>query len=92
MLEEYFKELEKFVAIPKEEEHELLVKAKSGDRKAYERMINSNLKFVISIAKSYQGQGLPLEDLISEGNIGLIKGLERFDTNKKVRFIFLPQT
>jgi len=69
------------------EEVELAKKIKEGDAKATEKLVNANLKFVISIAKEYQGQGLPLSDLISDGNYGLIKAAQRFDHNRGFRFI-----
>lgn len=87
MLDTYFKELDKFQPLERENEREVIFKALSGDRKAYNQIINCNLKFVVSIAKAYQGQGILLEDLISEGNLGLIKALERFDLKRNVKFI-----
>jgi RNA polymerase primary sigma factor len=87
MLEQYFSEIDAYELIDREEERRLLTEAKAGNKIASEKLINSNLKFVVSVAKSYQGQGIPLEDLISEGNLGLIKALDKFDLNREVKFI-----
>lgn len=83
----YFKEVRKSVILTQTEEIELAKRIKNGDQKAIEALCNANLKFVISIAKKYQGQGLPLADLISEGNYGLIKAAKKFDHNRGFRFI-----
>lgn len=83
----YLKEIKHFPILSKIEEHDVIVKAKNGDKVAYDLLITSNLKFVVSIAKQYQNFGLELEDLIAEGNLGLIKAFERFDITKKFKFI-----
>jgi RNA polymerase primary sigma factor len=83
----YFKEVRKSVLLTPEEEVNLAKRIKEGDAKATEELVNANLKFVVSIAKEYQNQGLPLSDLISEGNYGLIKAASRFDHNRGFRFI-----
>jgi len=83
----YFKEVRKSVLLTPEEEVNLAKRIKEGDSKATEELVNANLKFVVSIAKEYQNQGLPLCDLISEGNYGLIKAASRFDHNRGFRFI-----
>ena len=83
----YLKEINNIPMISHEEENELARKAKEGDRKAFEKVINSNLRFVVSVAKKYRGQGLPLSDLINEGNIGLITALEKFEPDKGYHFI-----
>lgn len=83
----YFKEVRKSVILTPIEEINLAKRIKAGDNKASEELINANLKFVISIAKEYQGQGLQLGDLISEGNYGLIKAAQRFDHTRGFRFI-----
>ncbi len=83
----YFKEVRKSVILTPEEEIVLAKRIKEGDEKAKEELVNANLKFVVSIAKEYQNQGLPLSDLISEGNYGLIKAANRFDHKRGFRFI-----
>lgn len=83
----YLKEVRKIPMLSPEEEVEVTKKAAEGDRRAIERLIKANLRFVISIAKNYQGQGIPLVDLINEGNFGLIKAAEKFDHTRGFRFI-----
>ena len=83
----YFKDIRKSTALSSKEEASLAKRIKNGDKKAIEELVNANLKFVISIAKEYQGQGLPLSDLISEGNYGLVKAATRFDYKRGFRFI-----
>lgn len=83
----YFSEINKIPMLSYDEEYELALKAKKGDRKAFDRIINANLRFVVTVAKKYQGQGLPLSDLINEGNIGLITALEKFEPEKGYHFI-----
>jgi len=83
----YFKDIRKSSALTSKEEASLAKRIKNGDKKAIEELVNANLKFVISIAKEYQGQGLPLSDLISEGNYGLVKAATRFDHKRGFRFI-----
>jgi len=83
----YFKEVRKSTVITAEKEVELAKKIQNGDNSAIDELVFANLKFVISIAKEYQGQGLPLSDLINEGNYGLIKAATRFDHTKGFRFI-----
>ena len=83
----YLKDVRKLTMLKAEEEVELAKKIQEGDAKALEVLVNSNLRFVISVAKQYQNQGLPLSDLIAEGNLGLIKAAQRFDHTKGFRFI-----
>jgi RNA polymerase primary sigma factor len=83
----YLKEIAKEQLISKEEEVELAKRAREGDERAREKLINANLRFVITIAKQFQNRGLPLEDLIAEGNVGLIKAVEKFDETKGFHFI-----
>ena len=83
----YFKEVRKSVLITPEEEIKLAIKIQLGDEKAKDELVKANLKFVISIAKEYQGQGLSLSDLISEGNLGLVRAATRYDHTKGFRFI-----
>jgi RNA polymerase primary sigma factor len=86
-LKAYFKDLRNIELLNGEEQTELAIKAKSGDKKALNKLIESNLRFVVSVAKEYQYSKIPLEDLISEGNIGLMKAVDKFDESKKIRFI-----
>jgi len=83
----YFKEVKNNALITREEELELALKAKAGDTYAINKLVTSNLRFVIKIAKEYQGNGLLLSDLISEGNIGLIKAVHKFEPEMGYRFI-----
>lgn len=86
-LEKYLHEIGRVELITPEEEATLAEKIKKGDEKALERLIKANLRFVVSVAKQYQNQGLTLPDLINEGNLGLIKAAQRFDETKGFRFI-----
>ena len=83
----YFKDIRKYGLITKEEEIELTNKIKQGDEESLNKLMEANLKFVIKIAKEYQGNGLPLSDLISEGNYGMIKAANKFEPDKGYRFI-----
>lgn len=86
-LKKYLDEIKDTKPLSKEEEAELAQRIHNGDKKAKEELINANLKFVVFVAKNYQHRGLDLEDLINEGNIGLVKAAERFDGTKGYRFI-----
>ncbi|MDB5249996.1 MAG: polymerase sigma factor RpoD/SigA [Segetibacter sp.] len=86
-LEKYLQEIGKVELIAPEEEVALAVKIKQGDQKALERLTKANLRFVVSVAKQYQNQGLTLPDLINEGNLGLIKAAQRFDETRGFKFI-----
>ena len=86
-LEKYLSDISPISLITAEREVELAIRIQKGDRKALEEMVNSNLRFVVSVAKQYQGQGLTLSDLISEGNLGLHKAATRFDHTKGFKFI-----
>lgn len=83
----YLAEINRIPLITHEEEYELALKAKHGDKAAREKLLNSNLRFVVSVAKKFRGQGLPLSDLINEGNIGLITALDKFEPEKGYHFI-----
>lgn len=83
----YLKEINRIPLLTHEEETELAIKAKAGDKAARERLISSNLRFVVSVAKKFRGQGLPLLDLINEGNIGLITAIDKFEPDKGYHFI-----
>ena len=86
-IEQYFTDVNKFDSITPEREFELSRLIQEGDQKALEELVQSNLKFVISVAKKYQNTGLPLADLINEGNLGLIKAAGRFDGTRGFKFI-----
>ena len=83
----YLKEINKIPLLSHEEETELALKAQKGDVTAKNKIINANLRFVVNVAKKYQNHGLDLEDLISEGNIGLMTAIEKFDVSKGYHFI-----
>ena len=86
-LEKYLAEISKEEMVSLEEEVELAQRIKKGDKKALERLTRGNLRFVVSVAKQYQNQGLSLADLINEGNLGLLKAAERFDETRGFKFI-----
>ncbi|HLU17679.1 MAG TPA: RNA polymerase sigma factor RpoD/SigA [Edaphocola sp.] len=86
-LEKYLQEIGRVQLISAEEEVALAVRIKQGDAVALERLTKANLRFVVSVAKQYQNQGLSLSDLINEGNLGLIKAAQRFDETKGFKFI-----
>lgn len=86
-LELYLKDISRNKALSSEEESSLAARIKKGDKKALDKLVKANLRFVVSVARNYQNQGLPLSELISEGNIGLIKAAKRFDEKKNFKFI-----
>jgi len=86
-LDKYLQEIGKEELITVEEEVELAQRIKKGDRMALEKLTRANLRFVVSVAKQYQNQGLSLPDLINEGNLGLIKAAEKFDETRGFKFI-----
>ncbi len=83
----YLKEISKNKALSLEEEAKLAVRIREGDKKALEKLVKANLRFVVSVCRNYQNQGLPLSDLINEGNLGLIRAAKRFDEKKNFKFI-----
>jgi RNA polymerase primary sigma factor len=83
----YLKEISRIPLLSREEEEAIARSAAQGNKAARDRLVNANLRFVVNVAKKYQGQGLSLEDLISEGNIGLISAVERYDADKGYHFI-----
>ena len=83
----YLKDIKNIPLLTHEEEIELAKKAQAGDKAAKNKLVNSNLRFVVNVAKKYQNHGLDLTDLISEGNIGLITAVEKFDFSKGYHFI-----
>ncbi len=86
-LEKYLQEIGSVSLITADEEVELAVRIRQGERLALERLVNANLRFVVSVSKQYQNQGLTLGDLINEGNLGLIKAAQRFDETRGFKFI-----
>src|SRR5690606_20632448 len=86
-LDKYLHEIGKVPLITAEEEVQLARKIRNSDEQALERLINANLRFVVSVAKQYQNQGLSLPDLINEGNLGLIKAAQGFDETRGFKFI-----
>ena len=86
-LDKYLQEIGKEDLITVEEEVELAQRIRKGDQEALEKLTKANLRFVVSVAKQYQNQGLSLPDLINEGNLGLIKAAEKFDETRGVKFI-----
>ena len=86
-LEKYLQDIAKESLISPDEEVELAQRIKAGDQQALDRLVRANLRFVVSVAKQYQNQGLSLQDLINEGNVGLIKAAQRFDETRGFKFI-----
>ena len=86
-LDKYLQEISREGMISADEEVELAVRIKAGDQRALEKLTRANLRFVVSVAKQYQNQGMTLPDLINEGNVGLIKAAERFDETRGFKFI-----
>jgi RNA polymerase primary sigma factor len=90
-LDKYLNEISKVQMIDAQEEVELARRIREGDQAALERLVNANLRFVVSVSKQYQNQGLTLGDLINEGNLGLIKAAKRFDETRGFKFISILQ-
>jgi RNA polymerase primary sigma factor len=86
LLPDYFARIDKGKLLTHQEEVELSRRTKAGDKRARQKLIEKNLRLVVSVAKKYRGMGLPFEDLIQEGNMGLIKGVERYDPERGYRF------
>jgi RNA polymerase primary sigma factor len=83
----YLREISKNQALPLEEEARLAARIRQGDDKALEKLVTANLRFVVSVCRNYQNQGLPLCDLINEGNLGIIRAARRYDEKKNFKFI-----
>ena len=88
-LDKYLQDIGKEELITADEEVQLAQRVKQGDNIALEKLVKANLRFVVSVAKQYQNQGLSLPDLINEGNLGLIKAAKRFDETRGFKFILL---
>jgi len=86
-IDKYLSEISKLPMLSEEEEVKVAQRIRAGDTEAFEKLVQSNLRFVVSVAKQYQNQGLALNDLINEGNIGLIKAASKFDETKGFKFI-----
>jgi RNA polymerase primary sigma factor len=86
-LDQYFQEIGRFDLLSADDEIDLAIKIREGDITAQNKLVNANLRFVVSVAKMYQNQGLSLGDLINEGNIGLVKAAQRFDETRGFKFI-----
>ena len=86
-LEKYLQDIAREELLSTDEEVELAQRIRKGDRRALERLTKANLRFVVSVAKQYQNQGLSLPDLINEGNVGLIKAAQKFDETRGFKFI-----
>lgn len=86
-LDQYFQEIGRFDLLSADDEIDLAIKIREGDIAAQNKLVNANLRFVVSVAKMYQNQGLSLGDLINEGNIGLVKAAQRFDETRGFKFI-----
>lgn len=87
LLKRYLREISRFPLLTPEEEREIGRRIQAGDKEALQRLVESNLRFVVSFSKKYRGWGLSFQDLINEGNIGLMEAAKRFDPNKGVKFI-----
>lgn len=87
VLDQYLKEISQYPLIDRAEEARLAKLIRAGDAEALDKLVRSNLRFVVSVAKKYQNQGVPLSDLINEGNTGLIRAAHKFDETKGIKFI-----
>lgn len=86
-LEQYLRDISNYPLISREEEAELARRIHQGDQEALDKLVRSNLRFVVSVAKRYQNQGVSLADLVNEGNLGLIRAARKFDETKGIKFI-----
>jgi RNA polymerase primary sigma factor len=86
-LDQYLKEISAYALLTREEEVDLAQRIRKGEQEALDKLVRSNLRFVVSVAKKYQNQGVALSDLINEGNLGLIRAAHKFDETKGIKFI-----
>lgn len=86
-LNKYLDEIGRETLLTEEEERQLSAQVLAGDKRALDRLIEKNLRFVVTIARSYQGKGLSMDDLISEGNLGLMKAAAKYDARRGIRFV-----
>ena len=86
-IDKYFLDVKKYKPLSKKEEFDLADKIQQGDEEALQKLVNANLRFVVTIAKQYRNNGVCFSDLISEGNIGLMRAASKFDRNRGVKFI-----
>src|ERR671918_1157335 len=86
-LDQYLKEISAYPLLTREDEVDLARRIRQGDEEALDKLVRSNLRFVVSVAKKYQNQGVALGDLINEGNLGLIRAAHKFDETKGIKFI-----
>jgi RNA polymerase primary sigma factor len=87
LTELYWRDIKESTPLKREEEVELFKLAKTGDEQARQKIVNANLRFVVSVARQYKDYGLTLAELISEGNVGLMEGVKRFDETRGFKFI-----
>ena len=87
LLNKYLDEIGRETLLSEEQERELSLRIRQGDERAFNRLVEANLKFVVAIARQYQGKGLPMEDLVSEGNLGLMKAAGKYDASRGLRFV-----
>lgn len=87
LFDRYLDDIGREPLLSREEETRLARLARNGDRAARHRLVSANLRFVVSIARNYQGRGLPMADLVNEGNLGMLRAVERFDESRGVRFV-----
>jgi RNA polymerase primary sigma factor len=83
----YLQQINRIPMLSPQEEREVAIRAREGDREALDRLVQANLRFVVSVAKKYANQGVPIEDLVNEGNIGLMRAARRFDVDRGYKFI-----
>jgi RNA polymerase primary sigma factor len=86
-LDQYLREISQYPLISRDDEVELAISIRAGDEESLDKLVRSNLRFVVSVAKKYQNQGVSLSDLINEGNLGLIRAAHKFDETKGIKFI-----